>query len=90
MNSSTALLTSNRNQQKKVNGATPDRSAVARKAPPPQGDAMPARKQRRVRDPYAIDDSDDDFTDDQTPAQAKRTQDESLIDFLRNTAPPPG
>lgn len=51
---------------------------------------MPTRKQHRVRDPYAIDDSDDDVEEPLTPAQAKRTQDESLIDFLRNTAPPPG
>jgi hypothetical protein len=90
MNSSTALLAANRTQQKKVNGATSDRSAVARNAPAPQRDAMPARKQRRVRDPYAIDDSDDDPDESQGPVQAKRAQDESLIDFLRNTAPPPG
>jgi hypothetical protein len=90
MKSSTALLASNRAQQKKVSGATSHRSTAARNAPVPQRDTMPTRKQRRVTDPYAIDDSDDDVEDPLTPAQAKKTQNESLIDFLRNTAPPPG
>ncbi|KAK4033902.1 hypothetical protein C8A01DRAFT_19223 [Parachaetomium inaequale] len=54
---------------------------------------MPKRKTRRVRDPYAIDLSDEDLEEDDepTPLPKKRvqTQEESLIDFLNNYAPPP-
>jgi hypothetical protein len=50
-------------------------------------DAMPKRRQRRVRDPYAIEDSDDDRVEVAT-LKPKRDE-ESLIDFLRNTAPQP-
>jgi hypothetical protein len=50
-------------------------------------DAVPKRKQRRVRDPYAIEDSDDDLVEVAT-LKPKRDE-ESLIDFLRNTAPQP-
>jgi len=49
-------------------------------------DAMPKRKQRRVRDPYGIEDSDDDQVE---VATLKPKREESLIDFLRNTAPQP-
>jgi len=51
----------------------------------------PVRKQRRVKDPYAIDsDSDDDDTLTALPAgrAARPARDESLADFLRNTEPP--
>ncbi|KAK3301437.1 uncharacterized protein B0H64DRAFT_38328 [Chaetomium fimeti] len=51
---------------------------------------MPTRKTRRVRDPYAIDLSDEEFEDEEEPAPLpKRAQEESLIDFLNNYAPPP-
>lgn len=90
MNSSTALLASNRTQPSKVNGMSTAATPTQRQLPQRQRDDMPARKQRRIRDPYAIDDSDDEAEEQQTPAQAKRTQDESLIDFLRNTAPAAG
>jgi hypothetical protein len=50
-------------------------------------DAMPKRRQRRVRDPYAIEDSDEDRVEVAT-LKPKRDE-ESLIDFLRNTAPQP-
>jgi len=54
---------------------------------------MPKRKTRRVRDPYAIDVSDEELEDDDepTPLPQKRvqTKEESLIDFLNNYAPPP-
>lgn len=54
---------------------------------------MPTRKTRRVRDPYAIDFSDEEMEDDDelTPMAPKRvqTREESLIDFLNNCAPPP-
>ncbi|KXX74414.1 hypothetical protein MMYC01_209191 [Madurella mycetomatis] len=56
---------------------------------------IPKRKTRRVRDPYAIDISDEeldeDYDDDLTPKPKRRvqTQEESLIDFLNNYTPPP-
>ena len=50
-------------------------------------DAIVKRKQRRVRDPYAIDDSDDDM--EEVATLKPNREEESLIDFLRNTAPPP-
>ncbi|KZF18964.1 hypothetical protein L228DRAFT_51584 [Xylona heveae TC161] len=47
---------------------------------------VPQRKQRRVRDPYAIDsDSEDDELEENI--KPKRNE-ESLIDFLRNVPPP--
>ncbi|RJE20971.1 hypothetical protein PHISCL_06681 [Aspergillus sclerotialis] len=48
---------------------------------------VPARKQRRVRDPYAIDSDDEDDHDDLTSSKPKR-EEESLMDFLRNVPPP--
>lgn len=62
---------------------------------------IPKRKTRRVRDPYAIDLSDedgdlDDVEEDSEPTLRadrgvikKQPQEESLADFLRNYAPPP-
>lgn len=52
-------------------------------------ETQPARKQRRVRDPYAIDDSDDDELLEELlePSKPKR-EEESLMDFLRNVPPP--
>ena len=50
----------------------------------------PVRKQRRVRDPYAIDsDEDEDDEDVQTPRGKNEDNQESLLDFLRSE-PPPG
>ncbi|RYP72503.1 hypothetical protein DL771_004143 [Monosporascus sp. 5C6A] len=53
-------------------------------------DMVPKRKQRRVRDPYAVDisDEDDDLFED-AMAKPKAKQEESLIDFLNNCEPPP-
>ncbi|OTA70467.1 hypothetical protein K449DRAFT_393464 [Hypoxylon sp. EC38] len=52
-------------------------------------DMMPKRTRRRVRDPYAIDFSDEEDEDfDMTP-KPKPKQEESLIDFLNNYPPPP-
>ncbi|RYO83508.1 hypothetical protein DL766_004966 [Monosporascus sp. MC13-8B] len=53
-------------------------------------DMVPKRKQRRVRDPYAVDlsDEDDDLIEDVIP-NPKAKQEESLIDFLNNCEPPP-
>lgn len=56
-------------------------------------DMMPKRTRRRVRDPYAIDFSDEEDEDfDMTPKpkpKPKPKQEESLIDFLNNYPPPP-
>ncbi|CAM1500999.1 Fc.00g101610.m01.CDS01 [Cosmosporella sp. VM-42] len=55
-------------------------------------DIMPKRKTRRVRDPYAIDfsdeDDDDDFITTATPKPPVKKE-ESLAEFLRNYEPPP-
>ncbi|KAJ5729869.1 uncharacterized protein N7483_004377 [Penicillium malachiteum] len=52
-------------------------------------DPHPVRKQRRVRDPYAIDDSDDDDLLEEMISNAKPPrQEESLLDFLRSEPPP--
>ncbi|CAN8105813.1 unnamed protein product [Discula destructiva] len=60
-----------------------------------EADAMPVRKQRRVRDPYAIDfsdeeeDEDDEFAYQPTATKRKAPpKEESLMDFL-NSVPPP-
>lgn len=52
---------------------------------------MPARKQRRVKDPYAIDlDSDEELEAFLQPRGKKvEREEESLVDFLRNCPPPP-
>lgn len=53
-------------------------------------DMIPKRKQRRVRDPYAIDLSEDeDEFDAFTRSKPKPIQEESLADFLKNVPPPP-
>ncbi|KAI9823182.1 MAG: hypothetical protein M1832_002625 [Thelocarpon impressellum] len=50
------------------------------------GPPQPQRKQRRVKDPYAIDsDSDEDY--DLTATPKPRGEEESLMDFLRNVPP---
>ncbi|OAA77898.1 hypothetical protein LEL_04721 [Akanthomyces lecanii RCEF 1005] len=54
---------------------------------------MPQRKTRRVRDPYAIDLSDEEEEEEVMPAArappAKPKREESLAEFLRNYDPPP-
>ncbi|KAL8973385.1 MAG: hypothetical protein Q9197_002374 [Variospora fuerteventurae] len=82
-NSRTGLLDSPR--------AQPSRSPphIQRQVPSSGEPPQPVRKQRRVRDPYAIDtDSDDDKDDDYPGTPKPQPQQESLIDFLRSTAPP--
>ncbi|KAI0514500.1 hypothetical protein F5B22DRAFT_230529 [Xylaria bambusicola] len=74
MNSQSALLNkSNRHQLYNGNSFDDD-------------EPMPKRTQRRVLDPYAIDISDEEEFDIYPKAQPK--QEESLIDFLNNYAPP--
>lgn len=87
-NSRTALLDSSR--QTPVRGPAPISHDVKRQVIPEQ-DSMPPRTRRRVKDPYAIDFSDDEELEAELAAPPKpRREEESLIDFLRNTAPPPG
>lgn len=53
---------------------------------------MPQRKQRRVRDPYAMDFSDDEGDEDEAMVETPRLpvkKEESLAEFLRNYDPPP-
>jgi len=54
---------------------------------------IPKRKTRRVRDPYAIDlsdeDEDEDFAPVARPQRRAPPQEESLLDFLRSVPPPP-
>ncbi|EXJ60150.1 hypothetical protein A1O7_04302 [Cladophialophora yegresii CBS 114405] len=87
LNSRTGLLDStNRVASKPMNGV----SAVSKQPAIPEADGMPKRTRRRVRDPYAIDYSDEEDEVEQFEAPPRRTDEESLVDFLRNTAPPPG
>lgn len=54
-------------------------------------DMMPKRKTRRVRDPYAIDfsdEGDDSFDAGPVPRTKPAVKEESLADFLRNVSPP--
>ena len=53
--------------------------------------AGPLRKQRRVKDPYAIDSESEEEIEDLKPVSKKPQQkEESLADFLKNCPPPPG
>ncbi|ROV96302.1 hypothetical protein VMCG_07646 [Cytospora schulzeri] len=80
INSQSALL-----GRKQVAGQT--------SAPFEEEDMMPQRKQRRVRDPYAIDFSDEEEEDDdfepQPRAKAQQPKEESFLDFLNSEPPPP-
>ena len=89
MNSRTGLLESTNRA-----AGQPMRAAnAAHKQPviPDQATGRPKSTQMRVRDPYAIDfsDEEDEIEEFQAPPK-RRTDEESLVDFLRNTAPPPG
>ncbi|KAI1271706.1 hypothetical protein F5Y07DRAFT_331875 [Xylaria sp. FL0933] len=81
MNSQSALLNKSNRQQLYAGNSFDD-------------DPRPKRTQRRVRDPYAIDFSDDDVDEEDDEfetfpkPQPKPKQEESLIDFLNNYPPP--
>ncbi|KAI1331733.1 hypothetical protein F5Y16DRAFT_395019 [Xylariaceae sp. FL0255] len=81
MNSQSALLNKSNKQQQYTNNSFDD------------DDLMPKRTRRRIRDPYAIDFSDeeeDDFDVAPLPAPpAPSKKEESLMDFLNNYPPPP-
>lgn len=53
------------------------------------GMPMPVRKTRRVRDPYAIDFSDEDEDDFDMAPRPPPKKEESLAEFLLNCEPPP-
>ncbi|MCJ1391245.1 hypothetical protein MMC18_004108 [Xylographa bjoerkii] len=82
VNSRTGLLDSSSRQTPKAYTQPAVEKRPARYEDPIQ----PARKQRRVRDPYAIDfDSDGD---DESHTPKPQQKEESLLDFL-NSVPPP-
>jgi hypothetical protein len=90
---------SNENSMRSVESSVTSQSALlnnqnSKKPAPPQkfnnfgnDDMMPKRKTRRVRDPYAIDLSDEEDEFDVPPAKPE-SQEESLAEFLRNVPPP--
>lgn len=82
-NSQTPLV--GRSQAVNGGAATPD-TVIARPTTRDADDFTPKRTQKRVKDPYALDDSDDEA---EAGAAVAKSNEESLIDFLRNTAPPP-
>ncbi|KAI1762213.1 hypothetical protein GGR53DRAFT_429519 [Hypoxylon sp. FL1150] len=78
MNSQSALLSKANRAPQQYSGNNFD-----------EDDMMPKRTRRRVRDPYAIDFSDEDEEDYEIIPKPKVKQEESLIDFLNNYPPPP-
>jgi len=54
-----------------------------------EADIMPKRKTRRVRDPYALDLSDEEGEEAQRRPRQAPAQEESLVDFLNSVPPPP-
>lgn len=65
-----------------------NRNVAAQKLPPrfDEPPHPPKRRQRRVKDPYAIDtDSEDEYIG----GRQSRDNEESLMDFLRSVTPPP-
>jgi len=94
LNSHTGLLEStNRSTAKSMNGfGSSGANGPSRYSIIPEADKIPPRTRRKVRDPYAIDYSDDELEgdDDVATMSHRKVEEESLVDFLRNTAPPPG
>ncbi|MCJ1247648.1 hypothetical protein MMC30_004863 [Trapelia coarctata] len=82
VNSRTGLLDSSNRQKSKALVSQPVENKPSRFNEPTQ---PPSRKQRRVRDPYAFEDSDEDEAS-HTPTA--HNQEESLLDFLNSVAPP--
>lgn len=68
---------------------TTAQSSASRQIPTAPSDSPhPVRKQRRVRDPYAIDSDDDEDLAELMGGPKPNREEESLIDFLRNVPPP--
>ncbi|KAI0456943.1 hypothetical protein F5B21DRAFT_119628 [Xylaria acuta] len=76
MNSQSALLNKS-NRQQLYAGSSFD-----------EDDMMPKRTRRRIRDPYAVDFSDEGDDEFDVIPKPKPKQEESLIDFLNNYPPP--
>jgi len=70
--------------QPQIQAAPLQQSAVHDRVTIDREHDMPRRTRRRVKDPYAIDESDEEALEHTTPNQPRE---ESLVDFLRNTAP---
>lgn len=91
VNSQSALLSRNKSQHSAATGRFEGIEEDDVVMPMPS--VMPQRKRRGPRDPYAIDltDEEDFDEDDDYPVKPKRpqTNEESLMDFLRNVPPPP-
>ncbi|KAK1783415.1 hypothetical protein QBC45DRAFT_87355 [Copromyces sp. CBS 386.78] len=91
VNSQSALLSRNKSQHSTATGRFEGIEEDDVVMPMPS--AMPQRKRHGPRDPYAIDltDEEDFDEDDDYPVKPKRppTNEESLMDFLRNVPPPP-
>ncbi|KIW28209.1 uncharacterized protein PV07_07889 [Cladophialophora immunda] len=93
MNSRTGLLDStNRAAGKFTNGFGSSATAISKQPVIPETDGMPRRNRPKIRDPYAIDysDEEEEEMEEEHEPPRRRTDEESLVDFLRNTAPPPG
>jgi len=84
VHSRTGLLDSSNRQKSKAVSSPPAEHRLSRFNEPAQ---PPRRKQRRVRDPYAISDSDAEDEASHTPTG--QNQEESLLDFLNSVPPPP-
>lgn len=88
LGSRTGLLDSSNRANAKSDAPAPT-SAPSGGAKAFDDDPMPVRKQRRVRDPYAIDDDDDEELEELLRLEEKpQRKEESLIDFLRSEPPP--
>lgn len=91
MNSRTGLLDSTNRASGKFTNGFGASGPVSRQPVIPEADGIPKRTRRKVRDPYAIDFSDEEEDmEELSDPPPRRTEEESLVDFLRNTAPPPG
>ncbi|KAI9671973.1 MAG: hypothetical protein M1817_002296 [Caeruleum heppii] len=84
-----------KSQPQSVESSTNSQSGLLRRNADAAGSSdfdevpMPKRKQRRIKDPYAIDsDSEEDYDITSTPKAKPQRQEESLMDFLRNVPPP--
>lgn len=83
VHSRTGLLDSSNRQKSRAVPSPPAGHRPSRFNEPAQPSG---RKQRRVRDPYAVSDSDEE--DDASHTPTGQNQEESLLDFL-NSVPPP-
>ena len=85
INSRTGLIDPpSRSNTKPTSNPSPIQPKPMRSSSPPLG--QPIRKQRRVKDPYAIDTDSEDERMADTPKP--RRAEESLMDFLKSATPP--